>query len=63
MPTDIEITWPENRSRVHILLSEMTTRPTGEPDACLFRDNLPNTFSPAAITQVDKDLYAQGAKK
>ena len=37
--TDIKITFPQNRSKIHIVLSEMTTDPDkGQAEVCRFRD-------------------------
>jgi len=49
MPTDLDIRWPQRRSRIHIVLSEMTTRPKWEPAALTYRP-------PAGLPQEQVDL-------
>lgn len=46
MPTDIDIRWPGNGSRLRIRLSEMTTADTFAPEAFLLFDRLPADFPP-----------------
>jgi len=64
MPTDIEIAWPEKKSKVHIALSEMTTEDKWDVSACRFRDadtgELPGGLSPGDVVQVDADLTSGG---
>jgi len=63
MPTDIEINWPERKSRVHIVLSEMTTADKWQVEACRFREHLPISMPPDHVVQVDEHLETQGALK
>jgi hypothetical protein len=60
MPTDIKITWPEKRSRIHLVLSEMTTEDTWDRTQTLFRSHLPGGLAPEQMTQVDKNLRGGG---
>jgi len=64
MPTDIEIAWPEKHSKVHIILSEMTTEDKWDVSACLFRipetNALPGGLSPGDVVQVDAGLVSGG---
>jgi len=51
MPTDIEIVWPEADSHMHIVLSEMSTKPV--PSAAFrFSDHAP-PLPPEQVIQVD----------
>ncbi len=57
MPTDIEIAWPEKKTSVHIMLSEMTTEEKWMREACQFKPgNLPQVH-------VDRALMDGGAAK
>lgn len=64
MPTDIRIAWPGKGSKVHIVLSEMTTEDKWQVEACRFLDpdtgDLPSGISPADVVQVDRALEAGG---
>ncbi|MGA2266204.1 MAG: hypothetical protein ABSH10_07225 [Phycisphaerae bacterium] len=60
MPTDVEITWPEKRSRIHLVLSDMTTDDTWDREQTLFRSHLPAGLPPDQVTQVDKNLRGGG---
>jgi len=53
MPTDIEIRWPEKKSRVHIVLSEMTAEPRGSRAACRFFDDQGRPRWPGRIVAID----------
>jgi hypothetical protein len=59
MPTDIEITWPASKSRVHLVLSEMTMADKFSRAACRFRDNLP-AMSEEKIIQIDRNIRTEG---
>jgi hypothetical protein len=63
MPTDITLTWPQKRSRIHLVLSEMTTEPTWDRGQALFKAHLPAGLTPDQITQVDGQLDAEGKGK
>lgn len=56
MPTDIEISWPEQRSRIHLVLSEMSAVRPWDRSACDFVDNLPGGVDRGRIIQVDRDV-------
>jgi len=53
MPTDIEIHWPEKKSRVHIVLSEMTAEPRGTREACRFFDERGRPRWPGRSVAID----------
>lgn len=53
MPTDILITWPDNGTRMHVVLSEMTVEDRADPAVCRFRDHLPTTIGKGQIIQID----------
>jgi hypothetical protein len=63
MPTDITLTWPQKRSRIHLVLSEMTTEPTWDRGQALFEAHLPAGLTADQITQVDKQLDTEGQAK
>lgn len=63
MPTDITIVWPQKRSRIRLVLSEMTTEATWERSQVLFEAHRPAGLGPDEIIQVDKELDAQGKAK
>ncbi len=67
MPTDITIAWPQKRSRIHLVLSEMTTEPTWDRQQMLFEAHRPPGLTADQIVQVDvgvsKKLHAQGQAK
>ena len=66
MPTDIDITWPQNKSRVHIVLSEMTIEDKWSVEACRFKDSdgeLPNGIPASSVTQVDAFLESGGRQR
>ncbi len=69
MPTDITITWPQKRSRIHLVLSEMTTEAKWERQQMLFEAHRPPGLTADQIIQVDADvdldekLQAQGQAK
>ncbi|MCJ7545005.1 MAG: hypothetical protein MUP47_10690 [Phycisphaerae bacterium] len=63
MPTDITIVWPQKGSRIHLVLSEMTTAATWDRREALFEAHRPGGFTSDQIIQVDKELNAQGAAK
>jgi len=63
MPTDIEITWPQKKSSMHIVLSEMTAEEKWDRAACGFRDHLPAGIDPGDILQVDKHLQTGGTSR
>ena len=60
MPTDIEITWPATGSRIHVVLSEMTTEDRVDPDLFLFWERLPRGVR-ENLTCADPETPAPGA--
>lgn len=58
MPTDIEITWPQTKARLHIVLSEMTTAEVGRPAVFRFSDHAP-ALPPEQIIQVDRHILPE----
>ena len=63
MPTDITMTWPEKRSRIHLVLSEMTTEATWDRTQALFEAHRPGGLTPDQILQVDQELDTRGKAK
>lgn len=62
--TDIEIEWPQKDSRIHILLSDMTTKEKViVPDSFEFRLNLPQGFPPGRIVNVDERPSLEGGTR
>ena len=59
MPTDIEIVWPEADSRMHIVLSEMSTKAV-PPEVFRFSDHAP-ALPGEKVVQVDSGITAGGA--
>jgi hypothetical protein len=59
MPADIEITWPQRRGSLHIVLSEMSSVKDWNRRQFLFEHNLPRGIALENITQVDKDPKAE----
>ncbi|MFP3938018.1 MAG: hypothetical protein ACLFVW_06715 [Phycisphaerae bacterium] len=59
MPTDIRISWPQRRSSVHLVLSDMTAEDRWSRKATGFRRFLPGDIP---ITQVDAHLEARGVE-
>jgi hypothetical protein len=64
MPTDIRLSWAERGSKVHIVLSEMTTSETWQREACRFLDPETGEYPPGItdddVVQVDRGLGAGG---
>lgn len=60
MPTDIKIDWPRKASRIHIVLSEMTTEDKWDAEACRFREidseQLQSGIPLKNVVQIDRDL-------
>ncbi|MDP6544876.1 MAG: hypothetical protein QGH60_12850 [Phycisphaerae bacterium] len=60
MPTDIRITWFNNRQRktasVRLRLSQMTTEEIWDVAICEFFKNMPGDIPPDKVIQVDKDI-------
>ena len=63
MPSDIEITWPARGGRMRIVLSEMSSLKVWNRRQFLFEHNLPAGVPLANVTQVDKDIPAEGGGK
>ena len=61
MPTDIQITWPAKNSRLHMVLSEMTTAEKWDRSQALFTPNMPRSIPLDEVVQVDKALGSGGA--
>ncbi len=61
MPTDIEIDWPQRRSRIHLVLSEMTTADVVSPKFFLFWERLAASGMTDAVRSVDPAPAAGGA--
>lgn len=57
MPTDIRITWPRAGTKVHIVLSGVTTT-KGRRQACLMNKYLPSGLP---VIQVDRHIRSKGA--
>lgn len=65
MPTDIEITWPEKKSRIHIVLSGMTVREEGKgipAAASRFREHMLDGIGPENVVVVDRHLRPGGTR-
>jgi hypothetical protein len=60
MPTDIRITWFNDRKRktasVRLRLSQMTAEEIWDTEICEFMKNLPNDIPADKVIQVDKDI-------
>ena len=68
MPTDIRIRWPEKKTSIHIVLSEMVVDEElgGSREACMLRNedgDLPVEFSPDRIIQVDRGVGQGGSPR
>jgi len=62
MPTDIRISWPKTGSRLHIVLSELSTKQV-DPDAFLLWDRLPAGLGRDHLTPVGAAAAAEGYTK
>jgi len=62
MPTDIRITWFDDRgrktARVHLELSQLTAEQIFDDEIFQFRSNLPSDIPAGKVVQVDRDLEA-----
>ena len=60
MPTDIRITWFNDRKRktasVRLRLSQMTAEEIWDTEICEFLKNVPNDIPPEKVIQVDKNI-------
>jgi len=63
MPSDIEIAWPARGGRMRIVLSEISSLKVWNRRQFLFEHNLPGGIPLANVTQVDKDIPAEGGPK
>jgi hypothetical protein len=62
MPSDIQIAWPQRKSSLHLVLSEMSSAHAWDDGQLLFRANLPPAITGDQIIEVDKNLAAPGGK-
>ena len=62
MPTDIRISWPKTGSRLHIVLSELSTK-QADPDAFLLWDRLPAGLGRGRLTPVGAAAPEKGHTK
>ncbi len=63
MPTDIQISWPAEKSSLHIALGEMTTADKWDRRQVLFAPNIPPGIPLEDVVQVDADVSSGGAAR